>query len=117
MSRITRNVVLYRGTFFRFLSSSQYVTLRVVHRTTYVMSDGRNLCYLVAFILAAGFLIWGFIELLKKPQAGESTTNAISRQLRGLGFIILSQVILIAGMSLCFSLGGGKADLKSLFGM
>jgi len=81
------------------------------------MADGgRNLCLIISFILSLGFLLWGFIELLQKKQPNESETSTISRQLRGIGYLILSQVILVLGFALCFAMTGGRADLRSWFG-
>lgn len=74
-----------------------------------------SLCYLVVIVLSVIFLIWGFMDLLRQRQAHETTETAvISRQMRGLGLILLSQVILVLGAALCYGLGGGRQQLRSL---
>lgn len=48
------------------------------------------------------------MELLKK-KTGEDKDNTavIVRQLQGIGFIVLSQVVLVVGAGLCFGMSGG----------
>jgi len=70
--------------------------------------DGAQLCYLLVLIVAIGFLVWGFMDLLKKQQPNEKNqTDVISRQIRGFAFIMLSQVVLLLGSMICFGLSGG----------
>jgi hypothetical protein len=64
-------------------------------------------------VASIGFLVWGFMDLLKKKQSGETDTGLISRQIRGFAFIMLSQVVLIVGVMLCFGLTGGPDQLRS----
>lgn len=74
--------------------------------------DGAQLCYLLVLIVAIGFLVWGFMDLLKKQQPNEKTqTDVISRQIRGFAFIMLSQVVLLLGSMICFGLSGGIDQL------
>ena len=82
-------------------------------------NDGASLCYILVIIVSIGFLIWGFMDLLKRKQANERTTNdVISRQIRGFAFIMISQVILVLGTILCLGANGGLkglgAQLRSL---
>jgi hypothetical protein len=80
-------------------------------------NDGAQLCYLLVIIVAIGFLVWGFMDLLKKQQPNEkTTTDVISRQVRGFAFIMLSQVILLLGGAICFGLSGGVDQLGNMIG-
>ena len=77
--------------------------------------DATSLCYLVVIVLSIVFLIWGFMDLLKKKMHYEkSETQVISRQIRGAGLLLLSQVILVLGAALCYGLGGGRIRLKDI---
>ena len=61
-----------------------------------------QLCYLVVVLLAVAFVVYGFMELLKKQQPSETTqAEVISRQIRGFAFIMLAQVVLVLGAALC----------------
>lgn len=74
--------------------------------------DGAQLCYILVLIVAIGFLVWGFMDLLKKQQPNEkSTSDVISRQIRGFAFILVSQVVLILGGMICFGLTGGVQQI------
>ena len=80
-------------------------------------TDSAALCYLIVLIVSIGFLIWGFMDLLRRRQASEKTeTSVISRQIRGAGLILLSQVILVLGTALCYGVAGRKTPM-SLLGM
>lgn len=73
-------------------------------------SDTQLLCLFISLI-AIGFLIWGFIELLKPSskleqtganKKGEKVTVAtVSRQIRGFAIVVLAYIILGMGMALC----------------
>jgi hypothetical protein len=77
-----------------------------------MINNGTSLCYLVVVVLSVIFLIWGFMDLLRQRQHHEATeTQVISRQMRGLGLLLLSQVVLVLGAALCFGLGGGRSGL------
>ena len=83
------------------------------------MANGNNtqLCYLLILIVAIGFLVWGFMDLLKRQQPHEKTTaDIISRQIRGFAFIMVSQVVLIFGSMICFGLTGGIKQLGKAIG-
>ena len=75
-------------------------------------NDVSQLCWLLVLALSIGFLVWGFMELLKKPQDGQATTNDISRQIRGFAFIMLSQVVLVLGGLICFGVKGGMGQIS-----
>lgn len=75
-------------------------------------NGGTSLCYFVIVIIAIGFLLWGFMDLLKKQQPTESdTSDVISRQIRGFAFIMMSQVVLVVGGMICFGMSGGLDQL------
>ena len=79
--------------------------------------DGAQLCYLLVIIVAIGFLIWGFMDLLKRRQPNEkSTTDVISRQIRGFAFMMLSTVVLLLGGAICFGFTGGVDALGKAVG-
>lgn len=71
--------------------------------------SGMAICYVVAVVVSIGVTIWGLVEILRKKQDDEPTINdTISRQIKGFGFLVLSQVILFLGVSICFGFGGGS---------
>jgi uncharacterized membrane protein len=77
------------------------------------MADSANLCYLLVLAVAIAFVIYGFMLLLEKQRSSENDVQVIQRQLRGVAFLILSQVILVLGLSLCLgTLGGGMDSLR-----
>lgn len=70
--------------------------------------NGAQLCYLLVLVLSVVFLVWGFMDLLKQKQSFEHTeAQVISRQIRGFALIMISQVVLVLGMMICFGLTGG----------
>ena len=74
--------------------------------------DGTQLCYLLVLIISIGFLVWGFMDLLKRQQPNEkSQTDVISRQVRGFAFIMMAQVVLLLGSMICLGLTGGLAQI------
>ncbi|MDB4769479.1 hypothetical protein OAG24_00790 [bacterium] len=79
-----------------------------------VYNDGTSLCYYIVVILAIITFVWGLMDLLKFQQSNESSLEqVISRQIRGAGLILVSQVILVFGSMLCFGASGGAAQLAS----
>jgi len=77
-------------------------------------TDSTALCSLIIIIVSIGFAIWGFMDLLRKRQHTETTeTQVISRQIRGAGLLLLSQVILILGIQFCY----GTTGKRSPFGI
>jgi hypothetical protein len=75
----------------------------------------RNGCFLIILGLSIAFLVYGFMELMRKPVGSSEANGAtISRQLKGLAYIMLSQVVLVVGGALC--LGGVDKSLGSLRG-
>ena len=80
------------------------------------MDDATALCYMLVLIFSIAFLVWGFMDLLKKPSSGSASMDTISRQLRGFAFIMLSQVILVLGSAICFKAMGGMKSLGGALG-
>lgn len=75
-------------------------------------SNGVQICTLVVIGAAVILAIYGFMEIFKSKQSGESsTTDTISRQIRGFGFLLLSQVVLVIGAMVCMGFSG---DLDKL---
>jgi len=67
------------------------------------MNDTTKLCFLVFVVVSIALLIWGFMDMIRKQQVNESSySEVISRQFRGMGFLILSQFILILGGVFCY---------------
>ena len=78
-------------------------------------NDSAALCYLIVIIVSIGFLIWGFMDLLRKKQPHETTeAQVISRQIRGAGLLLLSQLVLVLGAALCYGAAGQKSPLDYL---
>ena len=71
-----------------------------------------KICFVLVLVFSIAFLVWGFMDLMKKPASGKADMDTISRQLRGFAFIMLSQVVLVLGGALC--LGGLEKSLGSL---
>ena len=64
-------------------------------------------CYLATLIVGVILAVWGFFDVLKEKQPREADSKVLQRQLRGFGFLVLSQVVLIVGVSLCFGASVG----------
>jgi len=75
-------------------------------------NNGTQLCYLLMVIVSIGFLVWGFMDLLKKQQSGENDVQVIQRQIRGFAFIMIAQVVLVVGSMICFGMSGGLDQLS-----
>lgn len=68
---------------------------------------GSQLCFILVLILVIGFFVWGMSDLLKGPQPSEADTPAvISRQIRGIGLILVAKVVLLVGGVLCLGMSG-----------
>ena len=79
-----------------------------------------SLCYVAAILASVALLVWGLMDILKKRQPAEASEEAvISRQIRGFGILLLSQMVLIIGGALCFGVSGGAErvlkDVGKLF--
>lgn len=72
-----------------------------------------QLCYVIVVIIVIILTVWGYMDILKKRQRSESSdTQVITRQLRGFGLLMLSLLVLVLGLSLCY--GGSKGGLSAL---
>lgn len=80
---------------------------------------GVQLCAILVLILALGFFIMGFMNIIRTKQPSDpSTADAISRQISGIGYMMLSSIILTVGWGLCFGMSGGMKQLgKSMQGV
>jgi len=59
-------------------------------------------CYLLVTALAVYYVVIGLMDLLKKKQSNEADDTAvISRQLRGMGYLVLANVVVILGAYVC----------------
>lgn len=65
------------------------------------MSDSGSLCYILVLAVSVALVIYGFMLLLQKQHAGENDVQVLQRQLRGIAYLMLSQLVLVLGMSLC----------------
>jgi len=78
-------------------------------------NNNTQLCYLLVLVIAIGFLVWGFMDLLRRQQPSEKgTVDVISRQVRGFAFIMLAQVAILLGAALCFGFSGGLDQLGKM---
>lgn len=63
-------------------------------------------CHTLALLLAIASLIFGLVVMLAKQQPKESTDGQVlSRQMRGLGFVILAPCLYMALRWICSLLG------------
>lgn len=67
-----------------------------------------SLCYILVLAAAMACVIYGFMELLKRKQSQEDDAGVIQRQLRGFGYLMLSHVVLVAGLALCVGMNMGS---------
>lgn len=63
-----------------------------------------GLCFLLVLAASIAMVIYGFSMVLRKKESNEVDGDVISRQLRGFGFLLLSQLVLIIGAALCVGL-------------
>lgn len=63
-----------------------------------------GICFLLVLVLAVALVIYGFVMLLKKQETNENDVTVLQRQLRGFGYLLLSQIVLVMGASLCIGL-------------
>lgn len=68
------------------------------------MADKQNVCFVLAIALSVGLVVYGFMQLLQKEKASENELQVIQRQLRGFAYLMLAQLLLVLGMSLCVGL-------------
>ncbi len=79
--------------------------------------NGIQLCYLLVLVVAIGFVVYGFMDLLRPKQPNEkSQVDVISRQIRGFALIMVSQIVLIFGAMVCFGMAGGMKQIGAALG-
>lgn len=70
--------------------------------------SGSQLCFILVLILAVGLFAWGMSDVVKTRSASESSGDQTNRQLRGIGILIMSQVVVFLGAFLCLGLTKSK---------
>jgi len=66
-----------------------------------------SFCYVLAVLASVALLVWGLMDIMRQKLKTETTeTQVISRQIRGFGLLLLSQIVLILGAALCFGANG-----------
>ena len=74
------------------------------------MSDGA-ICYLLVAVVSVALIVWGFMSVFGKQLASENDTQVIQRQLRGFALLLVAQIALVLGSSLCMGMGFSLKDL------
>lgn len=73
---------------------------------------------ILVIILALGFFVMGFMNIVRQSLPGEPDIQGVKRQISGFGYISLSGLILGIGSMLCFGMAGGVKELgKSMKGV
>ena len=69
-----------------------------------------SVCYLVAGIAAVALIVFGFWQIFKRQEAGETEIGVIQRQIRGFAWLILAQFVFSMGAALCplLSMSNGR---------
>jgi len=66
-----------------------------------------QVCILLVLVITLVLLGYGFYDVLKGQKTSEDDpAQTISRQIRGIGLIILGHIVFVVGMAIC--LGGMK---------
>lgn len=79
--------------------------------------DIAGLCSMLVVLLAAVIVYYAFMDLLKKRQSDETeATSVLERQMRGLGLLSLSGLVLGLGAFLCVGMAGGFKGLGKVLG-
>lgn len=74
-------------------------------------------CYILIALAATACVVWGLMDILKKRLPTEdSDGEVISRQIRGFGILLLSQVLLILGGAICLGMSGSVDGFVTEFG-
>lgn len=76
-----------------------------------------SLCYVATILAAVALVTVGLMDILKLKQPSESSSGeVISRQIRGFGILLLSQIVLAIGVALCVGVSGGVEKALSQVG-
>lgn len=81
------------------------------------MSDNASLCYIVVAVATIGLVIFGFNKILTPQQHSENDTQVIQRQIRGFAWLMLSQIVLVLGSSMCMGMGFTLRDVSRSLSM
>lgn len=63
-----------------------------------------GLCFLVVLAASIISIIYGFSMVLRRRESNERDEDVVQRQLRGFGYLMLSQLILVVGGAVCVGL-------------
>jgi hypothetical protein len=72
-------------------------------------------CYLIIVVATVVLAIFGFLMILKKKKGDETDIQVIQRQIRGFAILVLSQLVMIAGLSLCYGVRDTLNSFKNMF--
>lgn len=75
---------------------------------------GHTLCFILVLILVVGLFAWGMSDVLKSRSSSESSGDQTNRQLRGIGILIMSQVVFLLGSLLCLGMAHPKDALQGM---
>lgn len=76
-----------------------------------------GLCYLITLVVGVVLGIYGFMDVLREKQNKESNDAVVQRQLRGFGFLVLAQIVLLVGLALCFGATRGLTNVLGTLGL
>jgi glucose uptake protein GlcU len=60
-----------------------------------------GLCFLVVLAISIAMIIYGFSMVLRRRESNERDEDVVQRQLRGFGYLLLSQLVLVVGSAIC----------------
>ncbi|HMP31385.1 MAG TPA: hypothetical protein PKD85_17415 [Saprospiraceae bacterium] len=63
-----------------------------------------GLCFLLVVLVSMALIIYGFSMVLRRRESHERDEDVVQRQLRGFGYLLLSQLVLIVGSAVCVGL-------------
>lgn len=67
-------------------------------------SNMGKICEIVIVVISVILLVWGFQAIMQeKPKSWEDGTMMIN-QIRGFGYLLFSQIIIVAGLFACESI-------------
>lgn len=76
------------------------------------MKQTTSLCYLLIAVLSLILLVVGSLDLIVKQRETETSyEETISRQLRGVGYVVLALAVVVVGGAVCHSLMESKMKL------
>jgi hypothetical protein len=86
---------------------------KLVSYSTFKSKVMENACYIITLIIVAVIVIIGLMDILRKRNASEDNLEAIQRQIRGFGLLILSSLVLIVGTSICLGIDFGRGRFNA----